>query len=182
MGGRGSGDGPHRLHRAALTLREALLFEAGIKLGGIFHQYLGTPVAPETAPVLARAIESAVQLQPYVRGVKVRIAPARGGPTGRGRFGYRYLTAEMLHVVVELEEGPVRVRARLVHRADLGYPLMTVDAAGPAARPRSARRSAGTRRRSDPRSGPSAGSAAGPGTPRGRGRSTRRRGSRRTAA
>ena len=119
-----------RLHRASLSAREALLFEAGVKLGGVFHQYLGTPVSPRTAPALARAIEGAVGLQPFVRGVRVRVRPERGGPTGRGRFGYRYLTAEMLEVRVRLADGPVEVLARLEHRPDLRYPLMSVDRVG----------------------------------------------------
>ena len=121
---------PRRIHRAPLTPREALLFEAGVKLGGVFHQYLGTPVAPRTAAALARTIEGAVGLQPFVRDVRVRIRPERGGPVGRGRFGYRYLTAEMLEVRVRLVDGPVEVVARLVHRADLNYPLMSVDRVG----------------------------------------------------
>jgi dihydroneopterin aldolase len=86
------------VHPASLTAREALLFEAGIKLGGIFHQYLGVPVTRRTAPGLARTIERAVALQPFVARVRVRIDPARGGPLGRGRFAYHYLTAEMLDV------------------------------------------------------------------------------------
>ena len=120
--------GPHRLHRASLTLREALLFEAGIKLGGVFHQYLGTPVAPSSAATLARTIAEAVQLQPYVKSVRVTIDPSRGGPQGRGQFGYRYLTPEMLRVEVTLAEAGVEVRARLAHRRDLRYPLMSVQA------------------------------------------------------
>jgi len=43
-------------HPARLSRREALLFEAGIKLGGVFHQYLGMPVSPRTAPSISRAI------------------------------------------------------------------------------------------------------------------------------
>ncbi|HZY91670.1 MAG TPA: dihydroneopterin aldolase family protein [Thermoplasmata archaeon] len=142
--------GPHRHHRASLSVKEALLFEAGIKLGGVFHQYLGTPVSSSTAPALARTIQDAVRLQPYVRDVRVRIDPGRGGPRGRGRFGYRYLTPEMLEVEVTLGEGRVEVRARLVHRPDLRYPLMTVDAAGEPPRPRR------------PRSAPRAGRRRGP--------------------
>lgn len=118
--------GPAELHGTPLTEREALLFEAGVKLGGVFHQYLGTPVAPKSAPRLARAIEEAVRLQPYVRDVRVRIDPARGGPAGRGAFAYRYLVAEMLRVVVTLEAGTQTVRAELVPRPDLRYPLMRV--------------------------------------------------------
>jgi hypothetical protein len=117
------------IHVRGISRREALLFEAGIKLGGVFHQYLGIPLSARTSRGLARAIENAVRLQPYVRAVRVRIDPARGGPLGRGRFAYRYLTAEMLDVRVELADGPVTVRARLAHRADLRYPLMRVEAA-----------------------------------------------------
>jgi hypothetical protein len=118
--------GPAELHGAPLTEREALLFEAGVKLGAVFHQYLGTPVSPKTARRLARAIEEAVGLQPYVRAVRVRIDPAEGGPVGRGAFGYRYLVAEMLRVTVTLQAGSETVRGELAHRPDLRYPLMRV--------------------------------------------------------
>jgi hypothetical protein len=118
--------GSPSVHPATLTPREALLFEAGIKLGGIFHQYLGVPVSARTAPGLARTIERAVALQPFVTEVRVRIDPTRGGPIGRGRFAYRYLMAEMLDVRVRLANGPVEVTARLAHRPDLRYTLMSV--------------------------------------------------------
>jgi dihydroneopterin aldolase len=120
--------GTPSIHRATLTRREALLFEAGIKLGGIFHQYLGVPVSARTASGLARAIERAVSLQPFVADVRVRIDPSRAGPLGRGRFAYRYLVAEMLDVQVRLVDRGVEVVARLAHRPDLRYPLMSVAA------------------------------------------------------
>ncbi|MGI0129388.1 MAG: dihydroneopterin aldolase family protein [Thermoplasmata archaeon] len=115
-----------RIHRAALSRREALLFEAGVKLGGIFHQYLGMPVSARTAAGVARTIERAVALQPYVVAVHARIEPARGGPLGRGRFAYRYLTPEMIDVRVHLRDGEEEVEARLAHRRDLRYSLMSV--------------------------------------------------------
>jgi len=115
------------VHRASLTSREALLFEAGIKLGGVFHQYLGIPVSARTVPSLVRAIEDALRLQPFVRAARVRIDVRRGGPVGRGRFAYRYLTAEMLDVTVTLEDEGVEVEARLAHRPDLNYVLMSVE-------------------------------------------------------
>lgn len=129
------------VQRVALTSREALLFEAGIKLGGIFHQYLGIPVSRRTAAALARSIEAAVALQPFVTRVRVRIVPARGGAVGRGRFGYRYVTAEMLDAQVTLADGTTRVVARLSYRPDLRYPLMRVEAAKSSRRKR--RRGAG---------------------------------------
>ena len=151
-----------RIHRAPLTDREALLFEAGIKLGGIFHQYLGIPVSSSTAPGLAEAIERAVGLQPYVTSVEVRIDPSRGPRPGRGRFAYRYLTPEMLDVRIQLRDGTAHVEARLVHRPELRYPLMSVDRTSPRSahgggRPTAARRSARRAGRSGRRTSPSAG-------------------------
>lgn len=131
------------VHAAKLTAREALLFEAGVKLGGVFHQYLGIPVSRRTAPALARAIEAAVGLQPFVRSVRVRLAPRRGGPLGRPPFDYGYLTAEMLDVKVVLVDRGTEVRARLAYRPDLRYPLMRVERLSrPVRRTRSAGRSA----------------------------------------
>jgi hypothetical protein len=129
---------PASIHRAPLTAREALLFEAGIKLGGIFHQYLGVPVTRRTAPGLARTIERAVRLQPFVVDVRVRIDPRQGGPLGTGRFAYHYLTAEMLDVRLRLADQGIEVMGRLAHRADLRYPLMSIDAVRPGRRPRRA--------------------------------------------
>jgi hypothetical protein len=125
---------PASIHRAALTAREALLFEAGIKLGGLFHQYLGVPVTARTAPGLARTIERAVGLQPFVVEVRVRIDPRRGGPLGQGRFAYHYLTAEMLEVRLRLADQGIEVEGRLAHRVDLRYPLMSIAAIRPARR------------------------------------------------
>jgi dihydroneopterin aldolase len=119
-------DGPSAIHRARLTEREALLFEAGIKLGGVFHQYLGTPVDSRTASGLAHTIESAVALQPYVERARVTIRPPKRRRTDTGRFDYHYLKPEMIRVTLWLRSGSTEVRARLEFRHDLEYPLMSV--------------------------------------------------------
>jgi dihydroneopterin aldolase len=106
--------------------REQALFEAGIKLGGLFHQFIGVPVSSATAPRLARAIEEAVSLQPFVRAVRVKLRPDRGGPHGTGRFGYHYLTAPMIHATIELRVGQATVVAELAFEEALRYPLMRV--------------------------------------------------------
>ncbi|MHB8352256.1 MAG: dihydroneopterin aldolase family protein [Thermoplasmata archaeon] len=112
-----------------LTTREMLLFEAGIKLGGIFHQYVGVPVAATTAPGLARAIADAVRLQPYVRSAVVRIHVDRAAPRPGGRFAYHYLTAEMLEATVTLADRGQVVSARVDFVPELRYPLMRVTGA-----------------------------------------------------
>jgi hypothetical protein len=106
--------------------REQALFEVGIKLGGLFHQFVGVPVSGTTAGSLEKAIEEAVSLQPYVKEVHIEIDPERGGPVGSGRHGYRYLTAPMLLAEIVVEVGGARVKALLSFREDLKYPLMRV--------------------------------------------------------
>ena len=49
------------------------VFEAGIKLGSIYHQYVGCPVSADNVDVLEKAIEEGTRLQPFVDAVKVSI-------------------------------------------------------------------------------------------------------------
>ena len=84
------------------------------------------PVSSKTSDGLARTVERAVMLQPFVTDVRVRIDPEQGPTEGKGRFAYRYLTPEMLRVEVTLQDGTTTVVASLYHRADLNYPLMSV--------------------------------------------------------
>ena len=53
--------------------RDMAIFEAGIKLGALYHQFVGTPINVDTIDDLSRAIEESVALQPYVRSVSVSI-------------------------------------------------------------------------------------------------------------
>ena len=153
---------PRSFHDARLTDREALLFEAGIKLGGVFHQYLGTPVSGATAAGLAGTIARALRLQPFVVRATVTIEVERAGPAGVGAFAYHYLSAEMLRARVVLRQGSTEVTAELAHRSDLRYPLMRVVRVREAAARRHATtrggpRSARTSGRSARRTAPSAG-------------------------
>ncbi len=95
-------------------------FEAGIKLGALFHQFIGTPVSESNAELLERAIESCVRLQPYVKDVRVKIDVSRIDSA----FGYASLTPDMLYAFVEVEVEGVRVRAELKWNEELRYPLM----------------------------------------------------------
>lgn len=117
---------PPRETTRLVSDREQALFEVGIKLGGLFHQFIGVPVSPRTAGLLARSIEQAVGLQPFVERARVRLHLERAGRGGTGRFGYHYLTAPMIEAEVRVRVGKARVRAQLSFREDLRYPLMRV--------------------------------------------------------
>ena len=102
--------------------RDRAVFEAGIKLGSIYHQYVGAPLKRATAADLERAIESATRVQPMVEDVRVRIDRKR--LRARGPYGYASLSDEMLHAEVTVKVGAARVTAVLRYVPELDYPLM----------------------------------------------------------
>src|SRR2546422_8002456 len=76
------------------TDRDRAAFEAGIKLGSIVHQYVGSPLTSATAPSLERAIEAATRGQPLVERVRGRVDRKR--MQLRGPYRDRVLTEGLL--------------------------------------------------------------------------------------
>jgi len=103
---------------------ERAAFEAGIKLGALFHQFIGVPLTRGNVAHIERAIEEAVKVQPYVVDVKVRIENMEGA--GDSLYRYTTLSPDMLNVELVVRYRKVRVRAHLDYREDLRYPLMYI--------------------------------------------------------
>jgi hypothetical protein len=110
------------------TNRDRAAFEAGIKLGSIAHQYVGTPLTSKTAAALERAIEAATRAQPLVKRVLVRIDRKR--LRVRGPYAYGVLTEDLLHVEVTVRVGPSTATGVLRYMPELDYPLMYLKAIG----------------------------------------------------
>jgi len=102
--------------------RDRAAFEAGIKLGSIYHQYVGAPLTRGTASDLERAMESATRVQPMVEDVRIRIDRKR--LRARGPYKYASLSDEMLHAEVTVKVGGARATAVLRYVPELDYPLM----------------------------------------------------------
>lgn len=96
-------------------------FEAGIKLGALYHQWVGTPISPATAPFVEKAIEKAVSLQPFVEGIDVRIDVDLMAPN---TFGYSELAGKMFDVEIVTKVGGATCRASL--KLDDDYPMMRI--------------------------------------------------------
>ncbi len=115
------------------TDSQRAVFEAGIKLGTVYHQFIGTPVSIANVDVLESAIEATVTVQPFVRSVKVSIDRERLTPAA-DTFDYLSLTGDMLSVDLVVEYESVRVACRMEYIPELRYPLMyvsSVDGDGP---------------------------------------------------
>lgn len=101
--------------------RELAIFEAGIKLGALYHQWVGSPVSRCTAASLEAAIEQSVLLQPYVEDVHVHLNRAMMNPNP---FGYAELAGLMFEVEITTQVNGIACRARLRPEGD--YPMMKV--------------------------------------------------------
>ena len=107
------------------TLRERAVFEAGIKLGTVYHQFVGTPVNAANVGILERAIADGVKVQPFVKDIAVKIDRS-ALRRKRDEFDYQTLTGNMLDVVLVIQIENVRVKAGMKYIEELHYPLMYV--------------------------------------------------------
>jgi len=113
------------------TPPQTAAFEAGIKFGSLYHQFAGTPVSPDSADSLARAMEAAIENQPHCESVTVTIrkAPLRAAIEESGA-DYTELTGRFLDVsmVINYEGSVVETSMAM----EDGYPLMRLDEVHPA--------------------------------------------------
>lgn len=107
------------------TVRERALFEAGIKMGTIYHQFVGVPVDASSVDILEKSIEKGVLVQPYVEDVKVSIdrSPFK---TKNDEYSYVSLTGNMLDVKLIIRIDNVKVTAEMRFNKNLNYPLMYI--------------------------------------------------------
>jgi len=107
------------------TNSERAAFEAGIKLGTIYHQFVGTPLSLENVESLEKAMEASLKVQPFVKSAKVKID--RKGITKKGGF-YKYLTLEgkMLNVDLEVQYEDKIAICKLEYIEEMDYPLMYI--------------------------------------------------------
>jgi hypothetical protein len=112
-----------------LSDRERACFEAGIKLGAIFHSLLAIPV--QNQDDVLKSVEdgftSAFKSQPYVEDLKIKIKiddPEKY--TKRNPYDYMIIKDYMLDVELSLKYGDASLEACIKWLPELEYPLMAV--------------------------------------------------------
>ncbi len=109
-----------------ISERDNAVFEAGIKLGALYHQFVGTPINVDTIDDLARAIEEGVALQPYVRSISVVIDREMVEKKQNPRFKYCELEGRMLHVSLQILYKNTIAAVELAYDEELDYPMMRI--------------------------------------------------------
>ncbi|EMA48947.1 hypothetical protein C448_02426 [Halococcus morrhuae DSM 1307] len=104
------------------TKAEIACFEVGIKFGTLYHQFAGTPVNPESADSLARAMEDAIKNQPHCESVAIEMDEEALAAAADGE--YTELTGRFMTVEIVVAREGRTVTARMA--MDDGYPLMEI--------------------------------------------------------
>jgi Uncharacterized protein conserved in archaea len=108
------------------TDRERAIFEAGIKLGSIYHQYVGVPMNQSNIEAIEHAIQQSVMVQPFVSSATVSIDRSMV-KRSTGQYKYVTLKGEMLKVTIDVKYKEESVRARMEYVEKLDYPLMFLE-------------------------------------------------------
>ena len=113
----------------SITDRERAIFEAGIALGALYHQFVGLPIAKreDVLRAVKEAIEKAMSLQPFREKVEVRfdVGSIRGG--GLDPYDYSSLKGDAIDARVVVKYGSARVKARMRFVEELGFNLMYIE-------------------------------------------------------
>jgi hypothetical protein len=108
------------------TDSERAAFEAGIKLGTIYHQFVGVPLSTGTVQTLEGAIEAGSRVQPFVEDIKVTIDRSKLRDK-HGQYDYVSLTGDMLDVSLVVKYKRTRVKASMKFLKEMNYPLMYIE-------------------------------------------------------
>jgi|YelNatPaOPRAMG01_1025707.scaffolds.fasta_scaffold04325_10 hypothetical protein len=105
---------------------ERAAFEAGIKLGTIYHQFVGTPISRDNVEFLEKAIAEGTKIQPFVEDAQIRIS-RKGLKSKKSEFDYLSLTPNMLSVRLIINYKGVRIVAGMKYVKEMDYPLMFIE-------------------------------------------------------
>lgn len=107
------------------TDSERAAFEAGIKLGTVYHQFVGAPISKNNVEVMEKSISEGAKVQPFVKDAQVKIDRSRLKEKNT-EFDYLTLTGDMLDVRLVIKFRDVEVVCEMKHIKEMDYPLMYV--------------------------------------------------------
>lgn len=109
-----------------ISKRERAIFEGAITMGALFHQFIGTPVSSKNARILEKSIKDAMELQPCIEEVEVKI-DRKMLEDQKSKYDYLSLSGDMIDVKVTSNYQGKRAIIRMRYIEDLKYPLMYVE-------------------------------------------------------
>lgn len=108
------------------TDRDRAVFEAGIALGMVMHQFSGIPVRSRSdLEVVEETIKRAILAQPFRSNARVKLRTKLSGDTGV--YSYSTVKTRDMDICVEVCYGKARVKACVKHFEDLDFNLAFIE-------------------------------------------------------
>ena len=89
-----------------ITSKERACFEAGIKLGALYHILTGIPISSDENIIksIEKGIESAISCQPYVKSVKINLNRKKIIGDKSNEFNYDEITGKIIDSRIDLSD------------------------------------------------------------------------------
>lgn len=108
-----------------LSDRERAIFEGGISMGALYHQFVGTPVNMDTCESLENAIKESIMLQPAIVNVDVKLNKTLI-KKAIGTMNYTSLEGNMLNIEITTKINEISIITCISYDEDLNYPIMYI--------------------------------------------------------
>jgi hypothetical protein len=112
-----------------LSRRERASFEAGIKLGALYHILSGIPINSDekTIDSIERGFEAAISCQPFVKSVNIILDRSKIVGTKFTEFDYDEITGKIIRAEVVLKYENIEIIAKIDWIEEMQYPLMYIE-------------------------------------------------------
>ena len=111
-----------------MTDRERAIFEGGVGLASIYHQFVGIPISKDKKNIkkLEEAIRNSTLTQPYKKDVTVKIHISEDY-SKKNAYDYRSLEGRDLDVTLITAYGDSKAVSRMRYVPELDYVLIYVE-------------------------------------------------------
>ena len=112
-----------------LTDRERASFEAGIKLGALYHILSGIPISSDENIVksIEKGIEAAISCQPFVISAKLNLNREKILGDKSTEFAYDEISGRIIRAELIIEYKTTKIVAKVDWIEDMQYPLMYIE-------------------------------------------------------
>ena len=109
--------------------RERASFEAGIKLGALYHILCGIPISSNEDVIksVENGIEAAISCQPYVKSVKLNLNREKIIGDKSNAFNYDEISGRIIQAELVIEYKTTKVLAKIDWIEDMQFPLMYIE-------------------------------------------------------
>jgi hypothetical protein len=109
--------------------RERAIFEGGIALGAIYHQFTGVPISkdPKIVEALEKAIKLTMELQPFREQIEVKVEKEQIKGSRNRPYDYDVLRDATLKLRVTVKYGKAKAVVAAKYVPELDYNLMFIE-------------------------------------------------------